>query len=104
MKLFFETKIQAESFLAMIPLGFLLPVFLDVLLITGRKLLPVIDTVILSGFGLVIYVFTSAMENGGIQGYHLLGGLCGAVLYTHGIRRLPLHMLNRWYKRKNAVS
>jgi len=98
MKLFFETAKQASVFLAALPIGFLLGFLLDIGLIFG-KARPAADIVALlvAGAGLVILSLLS-MENG-LQLYHLLAVVMGALLYTCGLGRL-LHFSGRWLRKR----
>ena len=98
MSLFFETNMQADSFIKMVPLGFLIPVFLDLVMLCGRRMLPLLDVLVLSGFGLTAYAFLTAARTGEVRIYHLLGGLCGALLYTQGVRKVLVYLLKKLLK------
>ncbi|MBQ8151069.1 MAG: hypothetical protein IJ041_11195 [Clostridia bacterium] len=87
MKLFFETSLQASSFLLMIPAGILLALLTDLTVPVGRSK-PVLDVLVMlfCGFLLAYLVIVTGDER--LRLHHLLAVLTGAVLYLTGIRRV----------------
>lgn len=104
MTLFFETNTQADSFILMVPWGFLVPVLLDLLLTMNRKILPVMDAFVLSGLGVTGYILLETSNIGEVRLYHLLGGICGAILYTQGIRKTVTYLLRKRNLKKEFAT
>lgn len=85
MKLFFETAAQASLFLAMLPIGFGMAVFIDLAGRTGR-MKPLWDVLaMLLCFGLIAFSIV-LLRDSGLRLYHLLSVLAGALLYLLGLR------------------
>lgn len=87
MRLFFETSMQAQIFLALLPVGLLLAGCVDAASL-ARKSRPFWDVLIILACGLGIVVFLSLLKDDGLRGYHLLAVLTGILLYICGIGRL----------------
>lgn len=98
MRLFFETTGQASRFLVMAPLGFVLALCLDADAATGRLRL-FFDCVLLLACGMAALCTLSGLLESGLRGYHLLGLLTGAVLYTQGAGRI-IHLIGRKIRRR----
>lgn len=87
MKLFFETAHQADCFLLMIPLGFMLALCLDADAAAGPIRL-ILDCLLILAAGAAVLSAIAFWRESGLRLYHLLGLLIGAVLYVHGLGRL----------------
>ena len=99
MKLFFETNLQAVSFITTVPFGFFLSILIDFLLICNKKIRPFLDALFLSCFGIMLYVFLTLSHDRPVRLYHLLGSLCGALLYIQGVRKVSFSLLKYLLKR-----
>lgn len=102
MNLFFETTVQANCFLCMVPVGFAIAACLDVSAFLGRfRLLLDILVLLLAGMGVLMLI--SVMQEGSLRAYHLLGLLTGAIVYLQGIGRL-LRMIIRKLNRNQIEN
>ncbi|MBE5801163.1 MAG: hypothetical protein E7319_02640 [Clostridiales bacterium] len=87
MKRFFETSGQASIFLAMVPLGLLLALCIDVSSVWKKsKAFWDIVAVLLCGLALAMMVVLFQDEQ--LRIYHLLALLVGVILYTCGFHRV----------------
>lgn len=87
MRLFFETAGQAQRFLFMAPLGFLVAMCLDADAWAGR-LRPVVDVLLLLACGFLMLTAIAIYRESGLRAYHLLGLLVGAILYMQGVGKV----------------
>ena len=103
MRLFFETDGQGISFLAAIPLGFLLAVCLDCA--KGRMVLrAVLDVIVLMICGFILLLLTVFLSEEMLRIYHLLGLATGGVLYLRGTWRIKRSMILTARKRKKLKT
>ena len=86
MKFFFETEIQSTVFLLTVAGGFLLCMLLDVNL-KSVLVQAVLDLLLLTGTGAGIVLFMMFSQDPSLRIYHLLGLMCGSILYICGIGR-----------------
>lgn len=95
MRLFFETSLQAQAFLATIPIGFFLALGLD-MSHAFPKARPVLDVLCLLAGGLATLCLIQFMKSDSLRFFHLLALFLGALLYLAGFRALCLTMLRRF--------
>lgn len=99
MKLFFETESQPFFFLLTLPLGFFLCFFLDLENIPFIIRL-VLDLIVLVCCGICLVLFVLLSRDQALRLYHLLGLVCGALLYLGGIGKIRQGICARVQKTK----
>lgn len=103
MKLFFETALQMKFFLLMIPLGFIVCFLLDngMTSVAFRFVLDLL-VMILCGFCIVLYMLV--LDETSIRFYHMLGLICGSILYMCGAARFRRGLAKRFRRWKAGIS
>lgn len=103
MKLFFETITQSRIFLLSVLLGFILCFLLDVRIrISGIRFVLDLLTLFCSGVCLVMGLLLSGEHR--VRLYHILGILCGSLLYLEGFSK-TVRIFRRWgLKRKEGIG
>lgn len=99
MKLFFETAAQGSLFLMMLPLGILLAVCIDVAS-CARRSRPLWDVLVVLLCGGLMAAAVVLLGDEKLRMYHLLGILCGALLYLFGARSLWRTIIRSLQKKK----
>ena len=89
MNLFFETSRQSIAFLLCIPIGFLISLGLGSRNGRGWMQFAVDFTVLAAGALGFMLLFVCADERT-LRVYHVLGALCGALLYAMGFYRIQM--------------
>ena len=87
MKRFFETTVHSTSFLLCVPIGFLIAMGLA----NGHSrgwIRFVMDCVVLASGALGFFVLLAFVHEDGMRSYHILGAICGALMYLCGFFRL----------------
>lgn len=106
MKLFFETTLQAQVFLALLPLGMLLAACADIASM-AHKTRPIWDVLILLACGLAAVIFVEMLKDDGVRAYHLLSICTGAVIYLCGFGRLfrcAKRSIQRWLATRSQTA
>ena len=94
MNLFFESSGQARVFLAVLPLGFLLALAVDLTRFAGRWR-PVWDALCLLLGGVALMGLLLIFQDRGVRGYHALALALGAILYVCGVGSLARRLAQR---------
>ena len=102
MRLFFETAQQALSFLAAVPVGFLIAAFLSIGSVGGFFRLAADIAVLLLG-GVILVFLLAILGDNALRLHHLLGVLVGALLYLRGCYAF-FYKCIKWYRQKRSRS
>lgn len=103
MRLFFETSLQAEAFLAAVPLGFFLAAGFD-LTSAVRRGRAVLDVLLLLACAGALLCLMRFMKDEGLRLYHLLALCAGALLYVRGVGGLLRALFRRFFKCKRECG
>lgn len=102
MKLFFETEFQTSAFLLAFPIGFVMFLLMD----AGVKcplVQTMIDLLVLQGVGFSLIALALYTGDSSVKLFHLLGLVCGALLYTSGLGRCIRRVKKRCQERKAGI-
>lgn len=106
MKLFFETASQVCSFLSAVPVGFGAALCIDLGKNSGMLRLW-IDLLLVTACGASLFWLVYVLQEESLRLYHLLGLVCGALIYLRGMGTVFRLVLDKWkkrFRRRNSCS